>query len=275
MVNNIPIGMENIPSNQRQDITSEAAMLLDSSTASVSALGATVEPRHDGGTQIVSCPESTEWYYLLLKSKDLKQFNEIFTGRRTVYAKPGADPRVQKYQFQFKTFTYTTVGHRKRLVECEYSQAEYDRRMAFVTQADEALNDITNDITIQDDPTGGGFLFVNAPLSLLSKALDHIDPRRYLVKDHATERPAQIPPSQMKEFICIYESMPWNFKFMTHPMAEYARKRQRVRITGGSLRGVEGYIIRIHRDRHFVFSFGNMALAINGIHTLPFEPASR
>lgn len=257
--------------NHSQDITGKAAMLLDSSTAHDSVRGTTAEPHYDEGMRTVLCPEVREWYYLLLQSGDIRRYNDILTGRRTVEAMP-RDVDVREWLFQFRTFVYTSGNHRQRIEKYAYNEKEYSKRMAIADDAERDADEYVTNSEEQLSPCGGGFLFVNAPIELLNKALDHIEPRRYPARDCATHKAARIDDNQMRDFIRIYESTPWNMEMMNRPIADYARNHQRIRITGGFLKGTEGYIIRLHRDRNLVFSFGNMTLAIKGIHSFPFEP---
>src|SRR5574344_1091566 len=258
--------------NQNQDIKSKANMLQDCPSAFVSALGANREPRYDEEILTVSSGEQAEWYFLMLRSKEIKQFSDNLSGRRFLITK---EKDVKKrYRIKFNTFVYTTVDHRKRIENCLYTEAEYQKRMesaAVAMKKVEANSYHEMPSDTKDDILGGGYLFVYAPIQKLKKALDLIIPRRLLVMDLATRRAARIPEDQMRKFVFLYESVPWNLQFMERPISDYARNRQKVRITGGILQGAEGYIIRIHRDRSLVFSFGNMTLAVGGIHSFPFE----
>src|SRR5574344_497496 len=253
------IGMEPSPATQNQDITSKAMTLLDSRIAPVSAPGATREPRLDEGIQTISSGEQSDWYFLLLRSKEINRFNELLSR-------------------QFTTFMYTALDHRRRIQNCLYTEAAYTQSIQAAERAMEQLEESAAQNTpkaIREDIAGGGYLFVNAPLKKLQQALEQILPRKLLMMDFATRKPARIPASQMKNFIFFYETMPWNLQFMQHPISDYARKRDRVRITGGSLQGAEGYIVRQHRDRCLVFAFGNMTLSISGIHSFPFEKVEK
>ena len=51
----------------------------------------------------------------------------------------------------------------------------------------------------------------------------------------------------------------------------YARNRILLRITTGEMAGLEGYIIRIDRDRRLVMDIGGMSVAISGVHAEHFE----
>lgn len=265
--------------------------MLDSPNTLHSAPGATREPRLDEGILTVSPNEISEWFFLLLKSKDLQLFNSLFTGATKLTVRE--NEKQVTYTIKFKTFIYTTVQHRKRIVDCQYSEKEYQHRMdraaniieemerddrdANANQADhvdhadhaESSSAVADEIDTLG--MGGGYLFVYAPLHTLKKALNLIVPHRYLVMDLATRKAARIPDEQMKKFVFLYESVPWNLQFMKRPIADYAKNHDKVRITGGKLQGAEGYIVRVKRDRKLVFSFGNMTLSVNGIHAYPFE----
>lgn len=257
---------------QNQDIKSKAAKLLDSSTASVSAPGASLEPRYDEEILIAPSPQQAGWYYLMLKNKDIRRFNDILTGRTTVTGKDGETTR--KYRFQFRTFIYTALNHRRHVDNVRYTESEYQQRMSAALRYEATDGDAQSapgSPSAAETTVGAGYLFVYAPLQALSQALDMIVPHRFLVMDLGTRKPARVPDTQMHDFIFLYETAPWNVQFMQHPISQYARDRQLVRITGGKLKGAEGYIVRIHRDRTLVFSFGNMTLAVTGIHAFPLE----
>lgn len=264
--------VESTAVNQNQDIKSKAVMLLDSQSARVSALGANVEPRQDEGILSASSGEKSGWYFLLLRCKDIKRFNELLSGEKSFTVQEGNIKK--EYRIKFKTFIYTTVDHRKRIENCLYSETEYNKRMSSAVDAMKKIEEESYQGFSEDtkaDIIGGGYLFVYAPIQKLEKALDLITPHRFLVMDLATRKAARIPDEQMKNFVFLYETLPWNIQFLERPISDYAKSRERVRITGGILRGAEGYIVRIHRDRNLVFSFGNMSLSVGGIHSFPFE----
>lgn len=250
MRSNIQVETELIPIHTNQNIKSEAAKLLDSSTASVSAQGANPEPRcNSEEIPLLPKDERTEWHYLLLKNKELLLFNKLLSEK------------------QFHTFIYTAVEHRKRIEHCRYDEDEYQKRKETLTQ---------NTYEQSSKPiSGGGYLFVMAPLDQLTHALSLIQPRRYLVTDCATGKAARIRNKQMHDFISMYEMMPWNMRIMERPISDYANTHQLIRITGGILKGAEGFIVRVNRDRHLLFAFGSMTLAISGIHAFPFEPVEK
>ena len=62
-----------------------------------------------------------------------------------------------------------------------------------------------------------------------------------------------------------------NKRFLLKPFHYYARNRILLRITSGELAGLEGYVIRIDRDRRLVMDVGGLSVAISGVHAEHFE----
>ena len=75
----------------------------------------------------------------------------------------------------------------------------------------------------------------------------------------------------MQPFMRIVETSPERIRFLLHPYHYYARNRILLRITTGEMAGLEGYIIRIDRDRRLVMDIGGMSVAISGVHAEHFE----
>ena len=69
----------------------------------------------------------------------------------------------------------------------------------------------------------------------------------------------------------VTETSPERIRFLLHPYHYYARNRILLRITTGEMAGLEGYIIRIDRDRRLVMDIGGMSVAISGVHAEHFE----
>ncbi len=58
---------------------------------------------------------------------------------------------------------------------------------------------------------------------------------------------------------------------MLKPITEYAKGNPLLRITSGIFEGLEGYVVRIDRDRKLVMAVGNMTVAVSGVHKESFE----
>ena len=74
-----------------------------------------------------------------------------------------------------------------------------------------------------------------------------------------------------RTFMRVVETSPERIRFLLHPYHYYARNRILLRITTGEMAGLEGYIIRIDRDRRLVMDIGGMSVAISGVHAEHFE----
>lgn len=75
----------------------------------------------------------------------------------------------------------------------------------------------------------------------------------------------------MQPFMRINETEPDRIRFLLKPFHYYARNRILLRITSGDLAGLEGYVIRIDRDRRLIMDVGGMSVAIAGVHAEHFE----
>lgn len=88
-----------------------------------------------------------------------------------------------------------------------------------------------------------------------------------------TGKPASIKNSVMKPFMKVVESDPDRVTFLRDPFVKFARDHVKLRVLTGILKGQEGYVIRILRDRQLVMDFGGNAVAISNVHNEDFEIA--
>ena len=77
----------------------------------------------------------------------------------------------------------------------------------------------------------------------------------------------------MFPFMKISEIGADKVRFMPNSLGHYAFGHTRIVVTSGLLAGLEGYIIRIAREKRLVTSIGNMTIAISGINKESFENA--
>ena len=52
---------------------------------------------------------------------------------------------------------------------------------------------------------------------------------------------------------------------------KFAKDHVKLRVLTGLFKGLEGYIVRIDRDRQLVMEFAGYAVAIRGVHNEDFE----
>ena len=120
-------------------------------------------------------------------------------------------------------------------------------------------------------PTISGLIFLQGTPRELQKYLDERFPNYHLVKNCSTHLPAVIPDAVMQPFMRVLEISPDRVRFLLHPFRHYAGRNVKLRITSGFLSGLEGYVVRIDRDRRLVMEVGGMSVAISGIHCEKFE----
>lgn len=116
-----------------------------------------------------------------------------------------------------------------------------------------------------------GLLFVQGRAADIQDYLTDSFGDNHLARDHASGRVATISDSIMQPFIRLQRLAPARIRIMPHPFSYYAEGNKLIRLTSGELRGMEGYRIRIARDRCLVTDMGGMSVAIRGIHKDTFE----
>lgn len=123
----------------------------------------------------------------------------------------------------------------------------------------------------QEVPTVSGLVFFQGYPKEIQAYLDQKFPHARLCKNCSTGKVAEIPDTQMQPFMRVVETSPERIRFLLHPYHYYARNRILLRITTGEMAGLEGYIIRINRDRRLVMDVGGLSVAISGVHAEHFE----
>lgn len=127
-------------------------------------------------------------------------------------------------------------------------------------------------VTGKETPTVGGLVFIQGDLEEILDYMAEKFPSLRLANDCATKRVATIPDSVMQPFMRVSAIEPTRVRVLLNPIGCYAQDRQRVRVVSGVLEGMEGYVVRINRDRRLVVAIGDMTLAISGAHNEPLEP---
>ena len=122
-----------------------------------------------------------------------------------------------------------------------------------------------------EKPSISGFVFLQGSTDFLKQYLHEHYPFLHLIRDHNTGVPAVIPDSQMQPFMQIIKDDPTRIRILQHPIGHYAEGNVRLRVLTGILKGQEGYLIRIARDRKLVMKMGDMVVAIGGVHKEQFE----
>lgn len=120
-------------------------------------------------------------------------------------------------------------------------------------------------------PTISGLIFIQGKTKVIKKYLWERFPQYHLVNDCSTRKAAVIPDSVMQPFMRIANTDPSRIRFLVNPLTHYAEGNTLVEIMTGPLAGLQGYIIRIDRDRKLVIGVGDMIVAIGGVHKENFE----
>ena len=86
---------------------------------------------------------------------------------------------------------------------------------------------------------------------------------------------ATIADSLMRPFMKIMSEEPERVTFLRDPFVKFAKDHVKLRVLTGVLRGQEGYVVRILRDRQLVMEFGRYAVATSNVHREDFEIAEQ
>lgn len=122
-----------------------------------------------------------------------------------------------------------------------------------------------------ETPSVSGLIFLQGAPEILQDYLDqNIEPYK-LCKNCSTGKVAIIPCNQMEPFMRVAETEPERLRFLLRPFVYYSKNRTLLRIVTGDYAGLEGYVIRIARDRKLVMDVGGMAVALSSIHAERFE----
>ena len=124
-------------------------------------------------------------------------------------------------------------------------------------------------------PSVSGLIFLQGNPEILQDYLDkNIKPYK-LCKNCSTGKIATIPCNQMEPFMRVAETEPERLRFLLRPFIYYSKNRTLLRIVTGEYAGLEGYVIRIARDRKLVMDVGGMAVALSGVHAERFEEVNK
>ncbi len=130
-----------------------------------------------------------------------------------------------------------------------------------------------NGVVRQQVPTVSGLVFLQGWTKELQTFLHANHPLLHLTNDCSTGRPACIDHSVMRTFMEVIAAHPENVTFLREPFIKFAKEHVRLRVLTGLFKDMEGYVVRVDRDRQLVMEFGGYAVAIRGIHNEDFEVA--
>ena len=124
-------------------------------------------------------------------------------------------------------------------------------------------------------PSVSGLIFLQGTPKELQNYLNEKVPGYRLCHNCSTGKVAVIPHAQMEPFMRVAEIAPERIRFLLHPFVYYSRNHTLLRIVSGEFAGLEGYVVRIARDRRLVMDVCGMTIAIAGVHAERFEEVGK
>lgn len=176
-----------------------------------------------------------------------------------------------KEEYEPVSWCYLFVHHKK--VKSFEEQLEKDGLIYFVHKTIKYVPRHRNRGGIHEveKPTVSGLIFIQGEAEEIQKYLNEKMSSHKLCKNCSTGEVAIIPCNQMEPFMRVAETEPERLRFLLRPFVYYSKNRTLLRIVTGDYAGLEGYVIRIARDRKLVMDVGGMAVAVSGVHAERFE----
>lgn len=190
--------------------------------------------------------------------------SELYTGSEVI-----SDPEVKTCSKSKEEtgWSYLFIHHAK----VEYVSKKLEERFRIFIHRTIIYKREKKKIKKDERPTISGLVFIQGNSNDIQHFLKENFFSLYLVKDCSSKQVATIPDSIMQSFMQVSEFNSTRIRFMPHAFDYYSKGNPLVRITSGSLAGLEGYRIRISRDKCFITSIGGMTVAIGGIYKENFE----
>lgn len=116
-----------------------------------------------------------------------------------------------------------------------------------------------------EKPTIPGLLFVQGDKHEIQLYLSKNLPGLYLAKDRSSGDTAVISNNEMQSFVRLSAVDEGGIRVLEKPFEYYSEGNRKVRVVSGILKGTEGYIVRISREKCLVTALGNITVAISGI----------
>ena len=225
-----------LPGNELGDLSHEADIKNFGETDMETPASTDMEPTRDRSQAPVP------WSYLFIRKRDAEYFS-----------------LKAETEGGFRTFIHRTIvtDESGKPMKGKPNGSAQDR---------EASNGTT-----EGRPTISGLIFIQGKTKVIKKYLWERFPQYHLVNDCSTRKAAVIPDSVMQPFMRIANTDPSRIRFLVNPLTHYAEGNTLVEIMTGPLAGLQGYIIRIDRDRKLVIGVGDMTVAIGGVHKENFE----
>ena len=212
------------------------------------------------------------WSYLFIRNRDAENFSlkaeteggfKTFVHRTIITEATGKTSGGNSDKRKSKRLSGDRTSGKSPNVESD--------NLATETTSDNPEIKPTGKSAAEGRPTISGLIFIQGKTKVVKKYLWERFPQYHLVNDCSTRKAAVIPDSVMQPFMRIANTDPSRIRFLVNPLTHYAEGNTLVEIMTGPLAGLQGYIIRIDRDRKLVIGVGDMTVAIGGVHKENFE----
>lgn len=212
------------------------------------------------------------WSYLFIRNRDAENFSlkaeteggfKTFVHRTIITEATGKTSGWNSDKRKSKRLSGDRTSGKSPNVESD--------NLATETTSDNQEIKPTGKSATEGRPTISGLIFIQGKTKVIKKYLWERFPQYHLVNDCSTRKAAVIPDSVMQPFMRIANTDPSRIRFLVNPLTHYAEGNTLVEIMTGPLAGLQGYIIRIDRDRKLVIGVGDMTVAIGGVHKENFE----
>ena len=212
------------------------------------------------------------WSYLFIRNRDAENFSlkaeteggfKTFVHRTILTDAPGKTSGWNSDKRKSKRLSGDRTSGKSPNVESD--------NLATENTSDNQEIKPTGKSAAEGRPTISGLIFIQGKTKVIKKYLWERFPQYHLVNDCSTRKAAVIPDSVMQPFMRIANTDPSRIRFLVNPLTHYAEGNTLVEIMTGPLAGLQGYIIRIDRDRKLVIGVGDMTVAIGGVHKENFE----
>lgn len=259
------VQLKELPANGLGDLSHEADMKNFGETDMETPASTDMKPTRDRSQDPVP------WSYLFIRKRDAEYFSlkaeteggfKTFVHRTIITEATGKTSGGNSDKRKSKRLSGDRTSGKSPNVESD--------NLATETTSDNPEIKPTGKPT-EGRPTISGLIFIQGKTKVIKKYLWERFPQYHLVNDCSTRKAAVIPDSVMQPFMRIANTDPSRIRFLVNPLTHYAEGNTLVEIMTGPLAGLQGYIIRIDRDRKLVIGVGDMTVAIGGVHKENFE----
>lgn len=258
--------LKELPDNELGELSHEADVKNSGEPDMETPESTNTEATHD------KSQDPAPWSYLFIRNRDAENFSlkaeteggfKTFVHRTIITEATGKTSGWNSDKRKSKRLSGDRTSGKSPNVESD--------NLATETTSDNQEIKPTGKSAAECRPTISGLIFIQGKTKVIKKYLWERFPQYHLVNDCSTRKAAVIPDSVMQPFMRIANTDPSRIRFLVNPLTHYAEGNTLVEIMTGPLAGLQGYIIRIDRDRKLVIGVGDMTVAIGGVHKENFE----